>query len=384
MSTTIAPLLPAGGSFAPGLTPSPEPALQPTDRKSHSRRKHAAIAIVSALAALLLFTALAFHGYIAWVIAHPYVAPLTSNPKLAKGLDYTDIAFPSKSGRTTVHGWYIPATIDPVPTAGTVRTARHSQRGPLGTSDRQLSTAAASTSLGEKSKRTVVFSHGYGANREETWVPMYELAALMHRLNYNVVMFDYGYASSVDRSPATGGYEEAQQLLAAVEYARAEGAEELVVWGFSMGAGTALQTALQTDQIDAMILDSLFLPSPESLYGNVSQYLQLPRFPSLPLIEWMLPFWTGTNFSHIPSQQVLETTYSIPLFIMHGTQDVKAPVGTAKHIAASQHNPLSQEWIVEGGKHELLFQTRPKEYIQRAALFLSQVSAHVGTSKQNI
>ncbi|MCQ6562539.1 alpha/beta hydrolase [Paenibacillus mendelii] len=368
MSTITAPMLPVGGSYTPGLLPTPEPSPQPADNRFiSSRRKHTALAILSAFTAMLLFAGLAFHGYVAWIIAHPYVAPLTSNPMLAKGLNYTDVSFPSRSGKTTVHGWYIPASESGGPKPGrAIETA--------GTNPAQQ-TAATAALAANPSKRTVVFSHGYGANREETWVPMYELAGLLHRLQYNVLMFDYGYASTEDRSPATGGLEESKQLLAAVDYASSQGAEELIVWGFSMGAGTALQAALQTDQIDAMILDSLFLPSPESLFSNVRQHLDLPRYPSLPLIEWMLPFWTGTTFNNIPSKQVLETAYSIPTFIMHGTEDAKAPVETAKHIASGQFNPLSREWIVDGGKHELLFQSHPKEYIQRAALFLSQVDA---------
>lgn len=368
MSTISAPLLPVGGSSAPGLLPSPEPSPQPADKGfASSRRKHAAIAVLSAFTAMLLFAGLAFHGYVAWIIAHPYVAPLTSNPMLAKGLEYTDVSFPSKSGKTTVHGWYIPAYEMNGP-----KPSRSAAMADMKNAPHTAATAALSPA---PSKRTVVFSHGYGANREETWVPMYELAGLLHRLHYNVLMFDYGYASKADPSPATGGLEESKQLLAAVDYASSQGAEELIVWGFSMGAGTALQAALQTDQIDAMILDSLFLPSPESLYSNIRQVVDLPKYPSLPLIEWMLPFWTGTTFNHIPSQQVLETAYSIPMFVMHGTEDAKAPVDTAKHIASGQFNPLSREWIVEGGKHELLFQAHPKEYIQRAALFLSQVDA---------
>ncbi|WP_308637786.1 alpha/beta hydrolase [Paenibacillus silvisoli] len=350
MSTTsLTPALPAAGGFAPGLLPpllpAPSPAPQAPERSiAGSRRKHAALAVLSALAAMVLFSALAFHGYVAWVIAHPYVPALYSNPQTAQGLAYSDVSFPSKSGRTTVHGWYIPA--------------------------------AAGAGADAPSVRTVVFSHGYGANREETWVPMYELAALLNRLHYNVFMFDYGYASSGVRSPATGGMEESQQLLAAVSYARSQGADEVVVWGFSMGAGTALQAALQTDatdRIDAMLLDSLFLPSSDSLFNNVRQYMNLPKYPSLPIIEWMLPFFTGVNFNQLPVDRVMETTYDMPLFIMHGSADAIASVDTAKHVAAGQFNSLSREWIVEGGQHEMLFRTRPKEYIQRAALFLSQV-----------
>ncbi|MBD2848360.1 alpha/beta fold hydrolase [Paenibacillus sp. IB182496] len=301
-----------------------------------SRSRRLWVACAAALA-LVLFAAVAFHGFIAWRLAYPYVAPLQSNPLEAKSLAYEDIAFPSASGATMVDGWYIPAADD--------------------------------------SARTVIFSHGYGANREESWVPMYDLAELMHGLDYNVVMFDYGYASASDKSPATGGREESQQLLSAIRYARSNGADEVVIWGFSMGAGTALQTALQTDLIDAMILDSTFLPDPEALFHNVTQLVSLPRFPSLQLLQALLPLWSGTGFGAIPYDRVLSTTYAIPIYMVHGTADSKAPLNTARLIAQTQTHPLSGEWVVENGLHEMLFRVHPDEYISRVSHFLDQVHA---------
>lgn len=345
MSTTIMTPMPLEGSLSPGMPPAPGPLPEgpaPASTRNFTRHKHAAVALMSALVAFVMLAVVAFHGYIAWMVAYPYVAPLTSNPKQAAGLDYADVTFPSLSGRTTVGGWYIPAK--------------------------------AAGNDAKPSERTIIFSHGYGANREETWVPMYDLANLLHKLNYNVLMFDYGYASTKYKAPATGGYEESQQLLAAVKHAREQGSSEVVVWGFSMGAGTALQAALQTDQIDALVLDSLFLPSPDSLFDNVRQIINLPRFPSLPMIEKLLPLWTGVDFNKIPASTVRNTSYDIPIFVMHGTNDAKAAYTTAETIANKQTHPLSREWIVSGGKHELLFREHPREYIQRAALFLSQVN----------
>ncbi|MFC4777958.1 alpha/beta hydrolase [Paenibacillus sp. GCM10023252] len=329
------------------MAPPPPLALPEPEADTRSRRKHLWIAAVSTITVIALLVGLVFHGYVAWMLAHPYVAPLHSNPKDAIGLDYTAATFPSASGRTTVDAWYVPAADD---------GGRVSSRG----------AALPST-------RTVIFSHGYGANREETWVPMYTLTSLLHGLHYNVLMFDYGYASKEHKAPATGGWEEAKQLLAAVDYAKGQGAEDITVWGFSMGAGTALQAALQTDEIDAMILDSLFLPSSEALFNNLRQFVELPRFPSLPLIEAILPVWTGTSFGGIPAEQVLATAYDMPIYIVHGTEDAKAPFQTAEAISTGQSDPLSRSWIVPGGKHELLFQVHPQEYIQRAALFLGQV-----------
>ncbi|MWC29945.1 alpha/beta hydrolase [Paenibacillus sp. MMS18-CY102] len=350
-STIITTSLPVPNPLVPAVRPVP----QHHSRTRHGRRKHAMFATLTSIVSLCVLAVVAFHGYIAWMLAHPYVAPLYSNPTEAVGLPYENVNFPSHSNRTTVGGWFIPSGADGDSSSAVAQTA------------------AAAAEPAVESGRTVIFSHGYGANREETWVPMYDLATLLHRLNYNVFMFDYGYASTDYKAPATGGYEESQQLLAAVDYVKSRGADEIVVWGFSMGAGTALQAGLQTDKIDAMILDSLFLPSPDTLFHNVKQILPLPKYPSLPLIELMLPAFTGTSLSGIPAKQVLTKDYPIPLFIMHGTKDSKAPYEIAEHIAAKQTNPLSREWIVEGGKHELLFQVHAKEYIQRAALFLGQV-----------
>ncbi|XEC93901.1 alpha/beta hydrolase [Paenibacillus tarimensis] len=344
MSTTILSPLPMEGGFSPntysGKSPGSGqgPPYSPNVPVSEqARRKHIAIAILSSVLAFIMLIVVAFHGYIAWTLAYPYVAPLTSNPMEAKNLNYTEFAIPSMSGKTTVNGWYIPAPSEIA------------------------------------SARTIVFSHGYGANREEPWVPMYDLAGLLHALNYNIVMFDYGYASPTNKKPATGGFEESQQLLSSIQYAREMGADEIIVWGFSMGAGTALQTALQTDLINAMILDSMFLPDPDTLFHNVTQLVNLPRYPSLPLLQTLLPLWTGTSFDQIPAEQVKQTSFSIPVYLIHGTADKKAPVAIAEAIAEVQSNPLSKTWIVEDGHHEMLYRLHPKEYIQRAAKFLSQV-----------
>ena len=133
MSTSVLSPMSREGSYAPVPLPSrlPDPSSYPIS--TNSRRKNITIALLSSVVVLCLLAVVAFHGYVAWMLAYPYVAPWTSNPMLAKNLEYTDIQFPSQSGKTTVHGWYIPAK--------------------------------------ESSVRTIVFSHRYGANREETWVP---------------------------------------------------------------------------------------------------------------------------------------------------------------------------------------------------------------------
>lgn len=315
--------------------PAPAPAAHVT-RKITLKHIAIALGLSTVFGAVVIF--LILHAFIAWMFANPQVPPLFSNPLTAKGLDYESVSFSAADGHTSVDGWYIPAS--------------------------------------HTSKRTIVFSHGYGANREEYWVPMYDLASFAHRLDYNVIMFDYGFASELHRTKATGGYLEKQQLLGAVELAKSRGADNIIVWGFSMGAGTALQAGLLTEDIDGMILDSTFLLEPDTLYHNLQTFINIPKHPSLDIVRTMFPLVNGASLKEIPYTEIKSYQYDIPTLFIHGTNDSKAPFTIAEGIAANQDPSLSSAWIVPDAQHEMIYRTHSKEYLRKAASFLSSTNEH--------
>lgn len=308
----------------------------PIKRSVLRRAARIAVHLTLAAASLLVVLFIAFHAFISWSLAHPKVAPLASNPLSAKKLEYSDISFPSSDGHVQVNGWWIPSS---------------------------------------DSRQTVILSHGYGANREETWVPMYDLADMLHGKQYNVLMFDYGFASDSRKTAATGGLSESRQLLGAIQYARSHGSDEVVVWGFSMGAGTALQAALQHAPVDAMILDSTFLPDEDTIYYNLRQQLDLPKYPSVDLIRWFFPILTGAWLQDIPSAQAQSTAFDFPIFLIHGTADEKAPAYLSENVAKAQKNPDSQLWIVPDALHEMIYRMHREEYTARTTSFLDRVHA---------
>lgn len=293
------------------------------------------IVLFAALATILLLYMIA-HAWIAWKLTYPNVMPIASNPMLAKNLPYTDVTFPSADGRTTVDGWWI--------------------------------------STADSGGQTVILSHGYGANREEYWVPMYDLAEMLYGLSYNVLMFDYGFANADRRLPATGGIVESQQLLGAIQFAREQGTNQLIVWGFSMGAGTALQAALLDAQVDAMILDSLFIPDEDTLRYNLAQtHLQIPHQPTINLVKWFIPIISGVKLEQVPSAQVQQTPFDFPIYLIHGTADSKSPVYLAENVIHAQNHPHSELWVVENAIHEMAFRMHRQEYVERVTSFLRQI-----------
>ncbi|RED63116.1 alpha/beta hydrolase [Cohnella lupini] len=332
--TTMSTPLPLAGSGAPSV-PTPD---RISDRAAIRKLGRIALNSLFVFSCLLVVLFLVLHAYVAWALSHPPVASIVSNPMLAKNLAYSEVTFPSADDKTLVDGWWIPSV---------------------------------------DSRQTVVLSHGYGANREESWVPMYDLADLLHRLSYNVLMFDYGFASTAHKTPATGGIIESEQLLGALQFARKQGSDELIVWGFSMGAGTALQAGLHSAPVDAMILDSTFIPDSDTLYQNVRNYLDIPRYPSIAAIRWFFPLMSGNRLEQIPAQEIQETAYDFPIFLIHGTADDKAPAYLSENVAKAQTNSLSQIWIVPDAIHEMIYRTHTDEYVRRTTSFLERVHTEV-------
>jgi pimeloyl-ACP methyl ester carboxylesterase len=314
------------------LTTAP---IETAPNRSVLVRRRVKSILVALISVLLLFFSLvmAFHAYIAWTLARPHIDPLRSNPTLTFGAPYEDIQFPSLNESSILSGWYIPAVN--------------------------------SVSNG----KTVIFSHGYGGNREEIWVPLYSLAQELYKQNYNVLMFDYGYVQP--KISATGGIRESQELLGAVKYAKDKGAESVYVWGFSMGAGTALQAALQTKDIDGMILDSTFILEPETMYHNMKQIANLPKFPSLSLVHLFFPLINGVSLNQIPYDKVKKAQYPMPILFIHGKQDQRAPYEMVQEIFHNQTADSSaQLWLSPTDGHELIFKAQKKTYLSLTMGFL--------------
>lgn len=295
---------------------------------------------IGSVITLLSFILVSYVYYYAWAFTHPTIAPLTSTPMDAAQLPYLNVDFRSLDGTSELNGWYIPAS----------------------------------------SKKTVIFSHGYAGNREEIWVPLYDLAQVLNLNNYNVLMFDYGYVNR-KQNPSrvmTAGVREAGELNGAIRYAKHLGAEQVYIWGFSMGAGTALQAALVSSDMHAMILDSTFLLQPAVLDQLFTTHV--PLLPSklfIRMADVLLPFTGNMKLRDVPYERVNSTPYTIPLLMIHGQKDSQAPYTITTQIFEHQSHSASELWLPANRGHEMTYRFQSEEYVERTLSFLNTISSHL-------
>lgn len=133
----------------------------------------------------------------------------------------------------------------------------------------------------------VVICHGYRSSRSE----ILTLATSLQQHRYNVLAFNFAGHGESPVGYTTLGYKETQELLAALEMLAGRtdiDNTRIGVWGYSLGAYSALSAAQQFPRVRAVALDSLY-PHPEDI---LRRELARGGGGGIPLV----PFFTVLEF----------------------------------------------------------------------------------------
>jgi fermentation-respiration switch protein FrsA (DUF1100 family) len=141
-----------------------------------------------------------------------------------------------------------------------------------------------------------------------------------------------GYAGSSGRPSERGLLQDA---TAACAFTSARyGADQIVLWGFSLGSGVAV--ALAADQpVGKLVL--------EAPYTSIAE-LAAGRFAMVP-VSWLLRdrFHTDQRIGRVTA----------PLLIMHGARDAVIPISFGERLFARAHQPKQFVRFAEGGHNNL-------------------------------
>ena len=228
----------------------------------------------------------------------------------AAGLAYEEVWFTAADG-VKLHGWHVP---------------------------------------GEPGRPLLLFCHGNAGNIS------HRIENLRHfrRLGLAVLIFDYrGYGRSEGRSSEEGTYSDARGALGWLQQ-RGWQPQQLIYFGRSLGAGVAVQLALETPP-GALVLETPF-PSIAAMGRHHNPILYL-------LLGWLLDA-SYDSFNKIGRIHA-------PLLLFQGDRDSIVPEKMARRLFERANEPKTY-YRIEGADHNDTFDVGGERYWQQWRQFLDR------------
>ena len=225
------------------------------------------------------------------------------------GIDYQDVSIETTDG-VTLHGWFI--------------TGRSSQ--------------------------VLLFFHGNAGNISHRLDSIVQF----QDLGLSVFIVDYrGYGQSEGRTTEEGIYRDADAAWRYLIESRGVAANDIVIFGRSLGASVASRLAIQHQPL-ALILESSFTSVPD---------IAKDLYPWLP-VRWL------SRLSHATRDYVQDVR--CPVLVVHSRDDEIIPFHHGEAIFASANEPRTL--LAIRGTHNDGFLRDERNYIEGLRAFLSGLS----------
>ena len=219
----------------------------------------------------------------------------------------------------------------------------------------------------------VVFVHGWRSDREEAL----RILPTVSELGLSSLVMTYRNDEEAPRSPdglIRWGATEWQDLEAAVRYAESEGAESVILYGYSMGGGIAMRFLQQSEEarlVTGVVLDAPVLDF-EALLSFQAGRRHVPGFIvsiGKQFAGWRFDIdWEAMN--HLDHVERVE----VPILLFHGDDDGRAPLGTSERLANERPDIVTFH-VVEGAGHVRSWNADPEVYEESVREFISMVAA---------
>ena len=216
-----------------------------------------------------------------------------------------------------------------------------------------------------ESRRVVIPCGGFRGHRAD----MLGIGAALWRDGNNVLIFDYRGHGELAGTPVTLGYQEVQDLLAAVSYVkeRVSGASIGVI-GYSMGASVAIMGAARCPDIGAVVADSPFARQRGVVSHHIRRVLHVPHDPLLEVVDLLLGRMRGYHFRDVEPLREIGQIAPRPLLLIHGDADSVTDPRDSELLYAAAGEP-KELWITPGVEHGgTYFADRPY-YCERVLTF---------------
>jgi pimeloyl-ACP methyl ester carboxylesterase len=222
---------------------------------------------------------------------------------------------------------------------------------------------------------TVIFLHGYADNRTQGL----DVTPWLHAAGHHVLLFDFrGHGSSGGRF-TTVGLDEVHDVEAAIDHVatHADAKPDCIgLFGYSMGAATALNTVKHDPRISAVVADSPFADLQNIVANSFRKFtcdawVCLPRYPFGPL-SVLAGAWIVDRdlINNVPARAARDLDRAV--FLIHGLNDTIVRTHEDHERLKNAIGPAAEEWLVKDAGHVNARRVAKGEYERRILDFLDR------------
>ncbi|MDP3727375.1 MAG: alpha/beta fold hydrolase, partial [bacterium] len=165
-----------------------------------------------------------------------------------------------------------------------------------------------------ETKRTVIFLHGYPADKSD----MLSLAAPFAP-TFSLLLLDLRYFGNSGGAFTTLGLKERRDIKVALDFLKERGAEHIGVFGFSLGGATAILAAAEDSRIEAVATYAAF-----SRHRRIAHEAYRTLGPLKYPLVFFMELWAAILFGASPTSAAPEDALrglTIPVLVIHGRED---------------------------------------------------------------
>jgi pimeloyl-ACP methyl ester carboxylesterase len=272
--------------------------------------------------ALLLFVLIISYSAAAVALNGGKHIPMTVRPE-SLGLPYEAVEFRSADG-VELKGWFVPASVP--------------------------------------SAKTIIFCHGWGANKGE----VLKSTSFLQGQGFNLFYFDFRCCGESGGTVLSVGALEARDLDAAVVFVKAlRPKDSLAIYGVSMGSMVAFAGLTRHPELRAAVLECPFGSHNEALARYAWAKFSIPYYPFMPLVFFFVRQRLGFDPEETTSpERLIRKLGATPVLAVCGEKD---PIAVPE-IGRSLIDKLAGRgtlWVVPGAGHAECAETAGAVYREK-------------------
>ncbi len=217
---------------------------------------------------------------------------------------------------------------------------------------------------------TVIYCHGHTNHRGQ----MLEQAAFLHENGYSGLLFDFRRHGDSEGDLTTFGYYEWRDAQAALRHVVDERGEKgpVILWGVSMGAATALLTATEEPEYDAVIAESSYYAASETLRSDLSRIFGLPKIPFGFLTGTITELRVGIKIDSLDLGRAVAGLEDTAVLLVGGSADRRMPLSNNERLFERIPGARKEIYVAEGATHGDIWEMDREAYAEKILAFLEK------------